>query len=469
MRKVEGLLLVMFLILGVVLRFYKISSPIADWHSWRQADTAAVTRNYLKLGVNLFYPRYDDFSDVSGKGLFNPNGYRFVEFPVFNLIHLTLIKFFPGFTLEYLGRMVSVISATVTSLVLWVIVRRYAGNLAGVLTAGFYAILPYNVFFTRLVLPEPLMVCLTVVALLCFDNWISERGNFWLWFGMVIGTFAVLVKPMAVFLLIPFAWQLWHKFGKKIIYQKQLWVVWLIMVVPFLVWRTWEYRYPQGIPANAWLLNGNNIRFKGAWFQWIFGERIGKLILGMWGIFPLIEGLAQSGAYLFSWFGGALLYLTVFATGNVHHDYYQILIIPAISILLGVGVASIFKKTFFDMSNFIKTGLLVVSVAFMWAFSWYDVRGNYQINRYAIVLAGKAVDRLVPQDAIVIAPYDGDTAFLYQTNRRGFPILPLPIEEMFARFGAQYYVSVNYDDNTNHIINKYQVIEKTKDYVVVKL
>ncbi len=469
MRKVEYSLLILFLVLGVILRLYKINSPIADWHSWRQADTAAVTRNYLKLGINIFYPRYDDFSDVSGKGLFNLDGYRFVEFPIFNLIHFTLVKFFPGFTLEYLGRMTSVIAATVTSLALYVIVRRNAGGLAGVMAATFYSILPYNVFFTRLVLPEPLMVCLAVLTLLCFDNWIRDKGNFWLWFGMVIGALAVLVKPMAVFLLLPFAWQLWKKFGKNVIFQKQLWVAWIVMGAPFLAWRAWSHLYPQGIPASNWLMNGNHIRFKGAWFQWIFGERIGKLILGIWGIFPFLEGMAGGGAYLFSWFGGSLLYLIVFATGNVHHDYYQILIIPAISILLGVGAASIIKKTFLDTASFAKTVLLFASITLMWAFSWFEVRGNYQINRYAIVMAGEAVDRLVPQDAIVIAPYDGDTAFLYQTNRRGFPIMPLPVEEMPTRFGAQYYVSVNYDDNTNHVMSKYQVLEKTKDYVVVKL
>ena len=469
MHKVELFLLILILSLGVILRLYKINSPIADWHSWRQADTAAVTRNYVKLGVNIFYPQYDDFSDVSGKGLFNPDGYRFVEFPVFNLIHLTLVKFLPNFTLEYLGRLVSVLAATITSLVLFIIVRRHANGLAGLSAAFFYSVLPYNVFFTRLVLPEPLMVCLTVLTLLCFDNWIRNEGNFWLWFGMVMGALAMLVKPMAIFLLLPFAWQLWRKFGKKAIWQKQLWLAWIVIAVPFLLWRTWSHKYPQGIPASTWLLNGNHIRFKGAWFKWIFGERIGKLILGIWGVFPFVEGVAVAGGYLLSWFGGALVYLTVFATGNVHHDYYQILIIPAVSILLGVGVSGILRKTFFDLSSLVKTGMLVLIIVFMWAFSWYDVRGDYQINRYAIVLAGKAVDRLLPQDAIVVAPYDGDTAFLYQTNRRGFPILPLPIDEMPKRFGAQYYVSVNYDDTTNQIMNKYQVIEKNKDYVVVKL
>ena len=61
------ILFVIILLLGFGVRLYKITSPIADWHSWRQADTASVTRNFVKYGVDMLYPRYDDFSDVSGK------------------------------------------------------------------------------------------------------------------------------------------------------------------------------------------------------------------------------------------------------------------------------------------------------------------------------------------------------------------------------------------------------------------
>ena len=39
----------------------------------------------------------------------------------------------------------------------------------------------------------------------------------------------------------------------------------------------------------------------------------------------------------------------------------------------------------------------------MFAFSWYEVRGRYQINHYSIVDAGRAVDRLTPKDAVVLA------------------------------------------------------------------
>ena len=77
--------LTLILIFGFLVRLYKIDSPIADWHSWRQADTAAVTRNFIKEGFNPFLPKYDDMSGVSEHPITNPARFRFVEFPIYNI------------------------------------------------------------------------------------------------------------------------------------------------------------------------------------------------------------------------------------------------------------------------------------------------------------------------------------------------------------------------------------------------
>ncbi|MDP3733554.1 MAG: hypothetical protein Q8Q91_03335, partial [Candidatus Daviesbacteria bacterium] len=73
------------ILMGFWVRVYKIDSPIADWHSWRQADTAAVTRNFIKEGFNPFVTHYDDSSGVAETPLTNLNRFRFVEFPVYNM------------------------------------------------------------------------------------------------------------------------------------------------------------------------------------------------------------------------------------------------------------------------------------------------------------------------------------------------------------------------------------------------
>lgn len=441
-NKVSYLVLGVVLLLGFLVRLYKIDNPIADWHSWRQADTAAVTRNYVKHGIDVLHPQYDDFSDVSGNGLFNPRGYRFVEFPIFNLVHYFLYTLIPiHYSLEIWGRLTSILAALTSGVLLFFIVRRRVNAFTGLLAAFFYLFIPFNIYFTRVILPDPLMVTLFLATL----NFNDQKRKY---LTLLFGSLAVLVKPIAIFFLLP-------------IYVSNLWVG-LLMLLPFGLWRLWSHSFPEGIPASLWLLNGNGIRFKGAFFQWIFGERIGAIILGKWGIFPLLSGILVSSHTFILWGVGALLYLFTFAMGNVQHDYYQIPIIPVISVYLAIGVNHLWK-------NWRSKAVAIISILFMIAFGWYTVRGNYQINHWEIVEAGRAFDRIAPLDARVAAPYMGDTAFLYQTNRQGFPYMVIPIKDMIDRFGVKYYVSVNYDDETNKIMQKYTVREKTPRYVIVEL
>jgi len=323
---------------------------------------------------------------------------------------------------------------------LFFIVRRRTNPKIGLLASFFYLFLPYNIYFTRVILPDPLMVTLFLAAL----NFNDIKRKF---LTLFFGSLAILVKPIAIFFLLP-------------IYISNFWLG-LFMLAPFGLWRLWSHRFPQGIPASLWLLNGNRIRFRPAFFRWIFGERLGDMILGHWGVLPFSLGLVNPGGFGV-WIIGATLYLFTFATGNVQHDYYQIPLIPIISILLALGISH-FSNTW------PKKILMFFSVIFMFGFSWYDIKGLYQVNNWSIVKAGQAADRQLPKDAVVIAPYGGDTAFLYQTNRRGFPFLYMPEKDLRDLYKAEYYISVNNDADTNRIMNKYTVLEKTSDYVIVKL
>ena len=78
-NKFDAFWLALILCIALGLRLYKINTPLADWHSWRQVDTAAVARNFAEGDFNLLYPKYDDLSSVQ-TGKYNPQGYRFVSF-----------------------------------------------------------------------------------------------------------------------------------------------------------------------------------------------------------------------------------------------------------------------------------------------------------------------------------------------------------------------------------------------------
>src|SRR3989344_2019447 len=108
MRRAKIGLFILLLILGFVLRLYRFDNPIADWHSWRQADTSSVSREFVKNGFDLLHPKYHDLSSQTGGRLPNPQGFRFVEFPIYNLLQGGFFSIFGIFTLEQWGRFVSI-------------------------------------------------------------------------------------------------------------------------------------------------------------------------------------------------------------------------------------------------------------------------------------------------------------------------------------------------------------------------
>lgn len=453
--------IILIITIAFFLRLYRLDFPLADWHSWRQADTASVTRHYVKNGVNLLHPRYDDFSDVAS-GRDNPEGYRFVEFPLYNSLHALLGKAFPQIPLEVSGRIISIFFSFVSLIFLFLLVKKYLGTQVAYWAAFFWAALPFNIYYSRVIIPEPMMIAFGLGALYFYDCWL-EKNNGSILFCALFLALSLLIKPFSIFLFLPviyLSFKKWHFNWRK---WGVLVVGLLLIFVPLLWWRIWMKNFPEGIPQSGWLFNEAGIRFKGAFFYWIFAERIAKLILGYWGVLLFGLGLItarskKEGWFFYYWLLGAGLYLFILASGNVRHDYYQTLIIPVICLFLAKGANWLYYK---------NKLLLLVTLAFMWSFSWFQIRDYFNINNWKMIKAGQRADQILPKEAKVIAPYAGDTAFLYQTNRRGWPI-GINIEK-FIKAGAQYYVNFNFDPETDWLEGTYCVVEKTADWVIIDL
>jgi len=462
--------LVIIIILALAVRLYKINAPLADWHSFRQADTASVTREYLKHGLNLMVPHYHDLSNIqSGKD--NPEGYRMVEFPFVNGLTVLIIRLFSLSEQQVLiGRLVSVIFSLLTLISIYILGLKLSGKTTAIIAAASFALLPYSVFYSRVILPEPAFLALSTFSLVCFCFYLEKDKIIFYLLSLITFSLALLVKPYAVFLY-PLFFALTFYFSGKIFSRKML-VSLLIPLsfLPLLYWRNWITQFPTGVPASDWLYNQNNIRFKGAFFHWLFEVRLSTLILGIGAVVPVFLGLIKKGndsfVYLI-WLFCLLIYATVFAGGNIQHDYYQIIFLPLLCLLIGRGTELALNLSSQLVNRLIvKVALLSLMLLTLFV-SWYQVRNYYLINHQEIILAGQAVDKLTPKDAKVIAPYNGDTAFLFQTNRTGWPI-GFYIDEKI-KLGANYYVSVNYDNEARELEAKYETVEKNDRYLILNL
>ena len=232
--------------------------------------------------------------------------------------------------------------------------------------------------------------------------------------------------------------------------------------------------FPEGIPSWQFLINEGNIRFKGAFFRWLIAERMGKLILTVGGFTLFVIGLIikrskKENFFYLTWLFSLVLYFIVFASGNVRHDYYQVPLIPIASIFMAIGTIKLFNLPQAHFLKFLGPVVAVSLVIFMYALGFFEVRGFYWINRPEIVKAGRVTDKILPKDAIVIAPYGGDAAFLYQTNRHGYPVVDRPLAEL-VRNGAKYLVSVDVEDEAVvRLAGECKLLAQENEYVIVQL
>jgi hypothetical protein len=460
--------LLLIIVIAFAVRLYRVDNPIADWHSWRQADTASVSVEYVKHGIDLLRPRYHDLSNIpSNKD--NPEGYRMVEFPIINAVVAAIVQM-TGADLIVTSRLISISFSIVALSSLFFLVRELSGKRIAYLTALCFALLPYCVYYSRTILPEPIMLGSYCLSFLGFYWWLKRGDYRWAVISWLALVMALLMKPFVAFLVPVYVVIAWQKYGWKIWKRIDLLAFGLSSLVPLYFWRDWIKQFPEGIPASDWLFNSNHIRLRPAWFRWLGWERLTKLMLGYVGIaaFPFNLLRIQSDTWVYAaWWLGIALYLIVIATGNVQHDYYQVMTIPIVCITLARGLSILYdllrKKAPHLVAVAIPT-LLLLATLFL---AWQQVKGYFNVNHWEYVRAGQAADRLLPEDAKIIAPAYGDTQFLYQTNRRGWPI-GFEIEDKINK-GATHYLTTSDDDESRQLETTYTTLEKGQGYLLLDL
>ena len=481
MIKKRIVICIFFIILlcGFSVRLYRFNNPIADWHSWRQADTSSVARNFVKYGFDLLHPRMNNISNVQS-GLENPKGYFYTEFPIYDALQAGLFVTFGHFTIEEWGRLITIFMSLMGSIFLFLLVKKRGHVRAAWLTLIFSLFLPYNIYYNRTILPDTSMVAMLMGGIYFMDKWLDGfRGKKqvtmygFLVLSLLFTTIALLLKPYALFYGLTFLVLLFTVFKWKLFLKWELWIYAILAVLPLALWRKYMLSYPEGIPVSNWLFNGNGIRFRPAFFRWIFYERLAKLISGFFntifvavGVYSLVKN--KDSWFFLSFVVSALAYLCIIATGNVQHDYYQIVIMPAVVFLMAFGANFLIGLLEKHINKKVAYAVIGLIIALGFYFSWQQVKDYFNINNPAIVEAGKAVDRLTPPNAKVLAPYDGDSSFLYQTNRQGWASFEHDLPTLI-KLGADYLVLVHPTSQDRELGKQYTVVAQNQDYILVNL
>ena len=121
-----------------------------------------------------------------------------------------------------------------------------------------------------------------VWALWLFIKYVDKEKLYYLVLTVFTLSAALLIKPYVAFYGVAMFLIAYQKWGVKgLLSRRTLMLAAVVSIAPLILWRMWMAQYPEGIPFWKWTFNGDGIRFRPAFWYWMFGERLGKLILGV--------------------------------------------------------------------------------------------------------------------------------------------------------------------------------------------
>ena len=172
---------------GFIGRAATTGAPLFDHHSWRQADTAMIARNFAESRLNPLYPQIDHRGAL-------PVGYVATGFELQAWL-VALIAKAAGFDPQT-GRLLSALWFVGSVLLLFGLTRRRYGDVPALATAFVYAFgLPLVLFIERAFLNEALLLCLSFAVLSATDRRVGGGGACWLLTACISMALIGAVKP----------------------------------------------------------------------------------------------------------------------------------------------------------------------------------------------------------------------------------------------------------------------------------
>ena len=458
-KLVESYPISFLLSLAFCLRIYNVQSPILGVHSWRQADTAAMARNFYENGYNFFYPQIDWGGNLTG--------YCQTEFPIYSFFIAILYKFFGVH--ESIGRLVSISFSLVAIYFLYKLCLEITGNKKlAFWSSFFYTIIPTNIYYSRTFQPESLVLMSAISGTYFFCKWIKSDQKKYFFISSLLICLACLVKVVpAFYLFLPLTYLAWQKFKYKMFSNLNLYLYASIIIIPTFAWYFHSYQV-----ANEY---GLSFGFGSERFGWNF-QRLGVtfeqiiyfiavrhlLILGfiamIFGIFCKRE--KEEEIFFDLLFVSNILYILIFANLNSFHEYYQLCFLIPASIYMGKA---------FTRFAYSRVWINIILVVFVLAGSlFYSIEYMAKENSSGSELfeLAQIIKQNVPKDSLIVATTGNDPTLLYLSDRKGWIPSPNSINQTYlserAREGAKYLVG------GYNFVQAYQLSMEEKDQKTIQ-
>ena len=472
--------LLLILALGAYFRFQYIELPMADAHGWRQIFNADVARNFNEQSLNILYPR------VNWGGAGDP--VVSMEFPLLQWIAAVLFRQFGE--REIICRLVSIVFSLATIAGLYGLANAVWGRAVARGAAFLFAISPSAIFFGRAFISDTPMVCFSVFGVWGFAAYLLHGNRQAVVWGAAAAALACMTKLPAVVIFAPIVWLAWETRRFGLVRDR---VFLAGFGTAFLMTAAWYYHadvlfHRTGLGVAIFhgvggyspdVMEGSGtVTLVSSWntlhqlrdpeFYWTLADRFWKLHFTPLGTIVILFTAAvlwrlPNRRFVDVWFAAVLLFILAAAEGNRWHEFYQLPILLPAALYFGLGARPLFDGRFLASLAPLRIGVAVsMALLVLSAFRSFDysraVPELFRPNNLRMhpMRVGSMLQRLTPPDALLItieyARFGGNSpVLLHYARRRGWSfdagsITPAVIERLRTRYGARYFVSLNWED-----------------------
>ena len=477
----------LIILLALVVRLYHIDFPVAGWHSWRQADTAAMARNFAEDGFQFLHPQIDWRGDTAG----------FVEseFPLYAYT-AALLDALLGFS-DMWGRMLSVLCSLAAIWGLYHLLRKYLSAQAATWGALIYAIMPLNIYYGRAFMPESAMLMCSVLGIYWFSEWLDGREAKYFFLSWVCVALAALLKLPTLYLGLPLLFLAWTKYGKSFAGN---WQLWLFAFLVFVSVGLWYYHAHQlylqtGLTFGIWEAGTDkwanfDMIITPKFYNDVFFKSFAERHLTYAGFIPFVIGLFVSrtskSERVFDWWLIALLvYVLIVARGNQVHEYYQLpFALPAVAY---VGKVFARYMPISSLRELVKMGsfrglffrLCLVGIVVL-SFLRYSNFMNGETTDAPLFRLAADVQSTTSRTDLIVALSEGNPVVLYRCDRKGWnasvdQVDPAFLREKWER-GARFIVGEKEPFNTperqrrlDKLMTTLPAVKNERDHFILRL
>jgi 4-amino-4-deoxy-L-arabinose transferase-like glycosyltransferase len=450
-------------VLTLAVRLVDVDEPFLDLQTWRQADTAAVARNYYEEDFDFFHPRVDWRGDTPG--------YVEMEFPLYN--YLTACGYWlVGGAKEWVGHLLSALFSAATIPLLYALAWTFYGTAAARIACFVFAVDPLDVFYGRAIMPDATMLFFSVGAVLFFLRWTeSQRASTYV-AAVVFAALAFLVKIPTLYLGLPLLFLAWQRFGTSTFRQPALWGYAVLTLGPTLAWYWWGFtlfeqtHLTYGIWNRYGYAKWGNLDVLGQpSFYRLMLARLWGVALTPVGFVLLVAGALMSvrdrrERVLHVWLLAIVAFVLIAAEGNRIHKHYQLPFVPVAAVFAGKALGALWSHGFRLRAlgaPAVRAAVVAACLVAMTAFSYVHATPLFAVQPFyqAQWEIGRDVDGLIPKDALLVTgeiddnkgtPYRSQSPILlYFAHRKGWQLVPEEftdpnrLRDLAAR-GARYFL-----------------------------